>query len=134
VSTHLLDHLPNKSVARSTQHDRFNKDDNTKYIFRASPKFRKESTWYDWAMIDWGLGVGKAVPTRLLCFLDLTNLPQDFNRDTSRYSINETGKYAVVARFAEVATETWTWPSSAIDQSTVNNILLHGTLDTDDPD
>ena len=129
---YLLHALPedHSAVECWTEYTRFDRDDSTKkYLFRTCPNYRKDRDWFDWALVDWG-GDENKIPTHLLAFLDLTNLPVDFHLDISGYAINGPGIYAVVERFITTATEVWTWPSSTIDMDFVTDMLLHGTLIT----
>ena len=63
-------------------------------IFRGSPDFRRKGLWNDWVKVDWGPGYG-CLPCELWCFIDLTDLADDFNLHFEG-SIVQKGVYAVV--------------------------------------
>ena len=63
-------------------------------IFRGHPNFKKRGQWNDWAVFDWGTNHGK-LPAEIWCFVDFSELPDDFSMDFGDCKIQK-GVFAVV--------------------------------------
>ena len=64
-------------------------------IFRAHPNFRGKGPWNDWAILDWGRDYGR-LPVEIYCFLDNTNVPDDYSVQMPGGQLMQKGTYALV--------------------------------------
>ena len=73
------------------------------HIFRASTKFMCKA-WRDWAIIDWGEDEGN-LPCHLMGFIDLSDLPDDYEVDYRNYGVIGKGIFAIVEVAQKVTEE-----------------------------
>ena len=124
---HVIPLVPYESkIMGFTEHNRFDESNNTKYLFRSHPSYRKDSgqvnaVWYDWALFSVD---EKHIPCQILCFLLLPELKQAIS-NVEGYVIDTPGAYAIVRRFHDEP-KSLTNPSSGIVQegTLMNKLFL----------
>ena len=124
---HVIPLVPNESrIMGFTEHNRFDEMDDTKYLFRSHPSYRKDSgqvsaVWYDWALFSID---GKKIPCQILCFVFLPEL-KEANSSVEGYRIDTAGPHAIVRRFFDEP-KPLTNPSSGIvkEGKVMNRLFL----------